>query len=194
MCDGFHNRFSEGTHVCLVFRNETERRKVVASFVEDGLLHDQRVFYFADRATPHDVMQWLAEQNVAVSGNGSRDETSDRFFAERTDTIYHPSGAFVPEQMYERLRTTYNTCVEAGFQGARVTGEMSWALQPIDGRERLMEYEVGVNDVVKTHPVTAMCQYDANRFSGETIFQALRVHPHMIMNGQLVRNPYFVAV
>jgi len=50
-----------------------------------------------------------------------------------------------------------------------------------------------VNRVVQTHPITAMCQYDANRFPGETIFQALQVHPYMVMHGQLVKNPsYYV--
>lgn len=190
MRDRCEERFSEGTHVCLVFRDETERQRVVASFVEDGLPHDQRVYYFADSATPSDVTRWLAALDVEVP----TDEASDRFRAQRTDETYHPSGAFVPEEMYETLRATYDTCREAGLRGARVTGEMSWALEPIAGKERLMEYEAGVNEVLKTHPVTAMCQYDANRFSGETIFQALRVHPYMIMNGQLVRNPYYAAV
>lgn len=36
-----------------------------------------------------------------------------------------------------------------------------------------------------------MCQYDANRFDGQVIFQALQVHPYIVMNGQLVRNPYY---
>ncbi len=189
MRDRYDERFSEGTHVCLVFRDETERQRVVASFVEDGLEHDQRVYYFADSATPGDVTQWLAAMDVDLP----TDELSDRFRAQRTAETYHPSGAFVPEEMYNTLRSTYDTCRKEGLRGARVTGEMSWALQPIAGKERLMEYEAGVNEVLKTHPVTAMCQYDANRFSGEMIFQALRVHPYMIMNGQLVRNPYYIV-
>ncbi|MFO8041721.1 MAG: MEDS domain-containing protein [Alkalispirochaeta sp.] len=189
MCDRCDERFSQGTHVCLVFRDEAERQRVVASFVDDGLTHDQHVYYFADSATPHDVTRWLSALDVDLP----EDESSLQFTTRNTAETYHPSGAFVPEEMYDILRATYDGCREEGFRGARVTGEMSWALQPIAGTERLMEYEAGVNEVLKTHPVTAMCQYDAHRFSGETIFQALRVHPYMIMNGQLVRNPYYAA-
>lgn len=39
-----------------------------------------------------------------------------------------------------------------------------------------------------------MCDGFAERFGGETIFQALQVHPYMVINGQLVRNPYYAAV
>jgi hypothetical protein len=55
-----------------------------------------------------------------------------------------------------------------------------------------MEYEALVNEVVITHPVTAVCQYDANKFSGSTILDVLKVHPMMIVHGQIVRNPYYI--
>jgi len=76
---------------------------------------------------------------------------------------------------------------------ARVTGEMSWALRGYPGSERLMEYEARINKVVQTHPITAMCQYDANKFDGDLIFKALQGHPYMVMNAQLVKNPYYVG-
>ena len=60
------------------------------------------------------------------------------------------------------------------------------------GSDRLMEYEALVNNVLKTHPITAVCQYDANRFSGATIVDVLKVHPMMIVRGQIVRNPYYM--
>jgi hypothetical protein len=61
-----------------------------------------------------------------------------------------------------------------------------------DDPERLMEYEAMVNDVLVTHPITAICQYDANCFDGATILDVLRVHPMMIVQGQIVRNYYYM--
>jgi hypothetical protein len=174
--------FHQGTHMCLVYRDETERRRVVSRFVRSGLLDGEDVGYFADAADPSDVDAWLADMDV---------DTSALRLARASDT-YFPAGVFVPEEMCGRLRDTWDACRAAGFPGCRVTGEMTWALADVPGAERLMEYEVAVNSVVKTHPVTAMCQYDANRFSGETIFQALYVHPYMVMNDQLVQNPYYI--
>jgi hypothetical protein len=37
-----------------------------------------------------------------------------------------------------------------------------------------------------------MCQYDARRFDGATLYKVLQVHPYMVAQGQLVQNPYYV--
>jgi hypothetical protein len=74
-----------------------------------------------------------------------------------------------------------------------VTGEMAWALSPaVTGVESLVEYEARVSLLMKTHPLTAICQYDTNRFDGATIFEILQVHPMMVVRGQVVHNPYYM--
>ena len=55
-----------------------------------------------------------------------------------------------------------------------------------------MEYEALVNTVLDTHPVTPICQYDARRFDGATLLNVLKVHPMMIVQGQIVHNPYYM--
>jgi hypothetical protein len=37
-----------------------------------------------------------------------------------------------------------------------------------------------------------MCQYDARLFDGATLFKVLQVHPYIIAQGQIVRNPYYI--
>jgi hypothetical protein len=46
--------------------------------------------------------------------------------------------------------------------------------------------------LLRDHPVTAVCQYDANSFGGATIMEVLKVHPKMIINGSVINNPFFV--
>ena len=79
-----------------------------------------------------------------------------------------------------------------GFDCARATGETSWSREVTDG-ERIIEYEARLNDVLATMPVTALCQYDVNRFDGATILDVLRIHPVMLVGGQLIQNPYYVT-
>jgi len=180
-------RFKAGTHMCLVYRDEADRRSIVAKFVESGLANDERVFYFADTVAPNEVVDWLGGLDVDVSDAiAGRSLTVDEAVA-----TYCPDGTFNPDRMCGTVRGAYTASREEGYSLSRVTGEMTWALRGLPGSEHLMEYEAAVNEVVKTHPITAMCQYDANRFDDETIFEALRVHPYMVMNGQLVKNPYY---
>lgn len=179
--------FEEGTHMCLVFRDEADRRKIVSRFVESGIAESERVYYFADTVKPTEVVDWLESLDVDVSGPLAAHElTVDEALA-----TYCPDGAFDPDRMLATLKSAYSASNSDGYPASRVTGEMSWALRGVPGAEHLMEYEAAINDVVKTHPITAMCQYDANRFDGQVIFQALQVHPYIVMNGQLVRNPYY---
>lgn len=71
---------------------------------------------------------------------------------------------------------------------------MKWPgpLRGIPGSEKLIEYESRLNLLVEQNPITLICQYDANRFDGATIYDVLNVHPMMIVRGQVVRNPYYV--
>lgn len=182
-------QFPAGTHICLVFRDERERRNIVSKFVSGGLGHGERVLYFADVASPAEVADWLTKLDVDVQASV---DTGAMSIDEATQ-VYCPNGSFQPDLMCANVATAYQVACAEGYPFSRVTGEMTWALRGLPGSERLMEYEAAVNAVLQLNPITAMCQYDANRFSGEMIFKALQVHPYMVMNRQLVRNPYFAV-
>ena len=175
-------RYPEGVHMCFVFRDEAERRAVVADFVAGGIRTGEAVRYYADSASVDDVDRWLAEHDVDISPALETRPARD---------AYYPEGTFDPDAMCDRLRSSYQAIRDSGFISGRVSGEMSWALREVSGADRIIEYERKVNQVMSTHPLTAMCQYDANRFSGDVIFAALRVHPYMVMDRHLVRNPYY---
>lgn len=178
-----------GTHICLAFRDELKRRRIMAQFVESGVVDNERVLYFADIVQPSEVVDWLAELDVDVSA--ARAESS--FSVQSASKTYCPDGTFKPNRMLDKLKSTYSSSLQEGHPAARVTGEMSWALRGFPGSERLMEYEIAINSVVKSHPITAMCQYDMNQFDPALILYALQVHPYMIMDTSLVKNPYYIV-
>jgi hypothetical protein len=86
----------------------------------------------------------------------------------------------------------YATARKAGYRGSRACGEMTWALRSIPGSDRLLEYEALINTISETFPYFGMCQYDARLFDGATLFKVLQVHPYMVAQGQIVRNPFYV--
>ena len=177
--------FPEGTHMCLIYKDDEERENVISQYLRKGLLNNEKVSYFAFKASKEEIVTFLKKSGVVVN-----EQNLDVLSAEET---YCPNGKFVPEVMLETLRQYYNASIEKGYKSCRVSGEMHWALQQISGSERLMEYEALVNNVLVTHPVTAVCQYDARKFNGETIIDCLKVHPYMIINGQVIENPYYMS-
>lgn len=180
--------FPAGTHMCLIYSDDAERRSLIGKFLDAGIGSGEKVSYFADSATPEGVREWLAEEGIETPDAKWGDQFSV-LVAERT---YCPEGTFVPDTMLDSIRAYYEQVMEEGYPGGRISGEMTWALRGIPGSEHLMEYEARVNAVLATHPVTAICQYDANLFDGSTILDVLRVHPMMVVHGQVVQNPYFV--
>jgi hypothetical protein len=54
-----------------------------------------------------------------------------------------------------------------------------------------MEYEANGKVFLNKYPVTVVCQYHADKFDGATLLECLKVHPFMIVYGQIVRNPYY---
>ena len=179
--------FPAGTHMCLIYSDDAERRSLISKFIDSGLADNEKVSYFADVATPAEVRQWLASKGVEFP-----EEQDDRFGVLAAEQTYCPTGEFIPESMLDTLQAYYEQAMDDGYPGARVSGEMAWALLGIPGADRLMEYEALVNNVLAVHPVTAICQYDANSFDGATILDVLKVHPMMIVHGQIVQNPYYL--
>ncbi len=186
--------FPEGSHICLIYSEEDERRLEIGSYLALGLAEGEQVRYFADTTPPDEIHAWIQAMSLDVPPPPPRAAgapASEAFEVFEARTVYCPSGTFVPDAMLRTLASCYDDAVKAGYAGARLSGEMTWALRGIPGSERLVEYEALINVLVELHPITAVCQYDARRFDGATILDVLRVHPMMIVHGQIVRNPYY---
>jgi len=187
---GFDKKaYPAGTHMCLIYNDEAERRKIITKFLEGGLKTGEKVAYFVNEISPTDVYAWLEKMDIAIPDK----DLDAAFTAAEARKTYCPDGTFIPDRMLAVLRDFYDRSVDHGYPHCRVSGEMGWALKNMPGSDRLMEYESRINDLVTTHPVTAVCQYDANRFDGATILKCLEVHPYMIVHGQVVHNPYYMT-
>lgn len=180
--------FPAGTHMCYIYNDDQERHELISSFVESGLQGHEKIGYFVDLMSPEEMRAHLSELGVNLPP-----EVDEREFSiTRALDTYCPDGSFVPERMLQNLRSMYSSSIDEGYAGTRASGEMSWALRGVPGSERLIEYEALINTVVREYPTTAICQYDARRFDGATLFDVLNVHPMMIIRGQVVRNPYYI--
>ncbi|PWY54094.1 hypothetical protein DGG96_18825 [Legionella qingyii] len=180
-----YKHFKHGAHACLIYRDEAEKRRVISKYIESGIANNEQIGYFVDTMTPDEVKAWLAELDVELPQT-KQVEISPAV------SIYCPDGKFVPEQMLSCLKNYYDQAIAAGFSGARLSGEMTWSCRNIPGSEQLIVYEALINTILNTHPVTAVCQYDVNKFDGGLIYDVLQVHPLMFVHGQIVKNPAYI--
>lgn len=180
--------FPECHHLCLIYDNEEQRRKIVTEFLSAGLEQGELVRYFADTTSPEKLRAWLLETGVELS----KAEEDGAFGVIKAENAYCPGGRFKPREVIENMVSRYDMARKAGYRGSRACGEMSWVLRDIPGADRFLEYEVRINTITESFPYVGMCQYDARLFDGATLFKVLQVHPFMIARGQLVRNPFYI--
>jgi len=174
--------------MCYIYNDDQERQNLIAKYLDSGLQGHEKVGYFVDSISPDEMRSRLSELGVNVPP-----EMDEREFSiARAPDMFYPDGRFVPESMLQNLRSAYRSSVDEGYPGARVCGEMSWAVRGIPGSEHLIEYEADINLILREYPLTVVCEYDARCFDGATLFDVLNVHPMMIIRGQVVRNPYFI--
>jgi len=175
-------------HICLIYDNEEQRRKIVSEYLAAGLKQGEFVGYFADMTPEEDLLAWLSETGVDFR----KAEEDGAFGIIKAEAAYCPSGRFVPQEVLDRVVARYIMLKQTDYTGSRVTGEMTWALRGIPDSDRLLEYEVGLNRITDSFPHIGMCQYDARLFDGAMLFKVLQVHPYMIAQGKIVQNPYYI--
>lgn len=177
-----------GTHMCLIYTSEDERRDTLLKFLLSGLRRDERSACFSDKITEAELRSFFKENNIIYDDR----KESGQITLSSPGEVYFKGGIFDPDRIIATLRTFYLDARGAGLPAARIIGEMVPEVKTIPGGERLLEYESRVTILVRTHPVTAICQYNANDFDGKTIMEILKVHPKMIVNGNVIQNPFFI--
>ncbi|WP_225638800.1 MEDS domain-containing protein [Streptomyces solaniscabiei] len=162
-----------GDHLCLAFADDAAQRRVVTSYLTSGLDRGERVMYFADQRAPREVLDWLT-----TAGTDPRPALDKgQLVVTTAEDSYLAAGSFDPDGMVAALQQEVRDSLTAGYSGFRVSGEMGWALRPVPGAELLADYETKVNQVFAGRPASAVCQYDARRFTPEQLDHLHGCHP-----------------
>lgn len=177
-----------GTHICQIYNDDDERNDSLLRFLQKGLELQERAACFSDEVGEELVDEFLKGHDISLKEMREK----QAFSLEKTSEVYYKNDQFDPERMLGLLTEFYQTAQELGFSGARVIGEMTPEIGHISGGERLLEYESMVSILLRDHPITTICQYNAHNFDGATIMDVLKVHPMMVVRGAVVHNPFFI--
>lgn len=174
---------AHGHHVCGLYESRAEQEELFAEFVRAGLSRGERVRCVVHQTPPDELLEWLAADGV--DANGALDVVS-------STESYLLDASFDPDRMAARLHGAIDEALAAGFNGFRVAGEMSWALDAgILGAGRLEAYEARMVEVVAARPAAALCLYDRRRFDEAQSGAAVGLHdgvarlPTVSEDGQL---------
>jgi transcriptional repressor of dcmA and dcmR len=156
------------THIATFYDSDPGRLRLSIPFLADGIRAGQPCFL----AAADDVAAAYAEALRAEEVDVDSAAKEGRFV-----TVGGP-GATVQgaldfwEQQFWPARAAGQTVI-------RVVGEMSSERKLFVSDAEMMSYEVAFSTLSNRFPTETLCQYDVREFDGETIFQAIKVHPDL---------------
>jgi hypothetical protein len=178
----------EARHVCAFFNSREDEYRVTLPFIKDGLDRGHKAIHIIDPSRRADHLERLASFGIDTdaghqSGQVAVADWSQTFFGE---------GPFDPERQLALLDQSLRSGREQGFPVSRYVAHAEWALQKGASVDVLLEFEARVNQMWPKHADTVICTYDLARFDGDTVINAFRTHPVVIIGGILQHNPFYV--
>lgn len=154
-----------GQHLCSLYETDTGQIKLSVPFLADGLRIGDKCFLVASKPIQENIISHLIEAYPEVAS------------AIRNGRLIVSDGIANPQGLYDYFEQHFLAATRQGDQHIRVVGDMGWAVDkgmPID---ELMDFEKHYNHALaKRFAVVSICQYDARKFTGTAILNALRNH------------------
>ncbi len=159
-------------HLLLLHRSESERRSGLAAWVRRGLELDEKVICteIGAAAPQRSVLSVLQDSGIDVAS-----ATAEGRLVVLPLSKFYPPG---------RQRDVVARALAEGYRAVRMSVETSAALRAVPGA-RSMDYERTMDELCRTHPVSALCQYDRAETTGEHLHQAAEGHVNGIRERQL---------
>jgi hypothetical protein len=177
----------QADHVCAIYSSGDDQVRLVGDYMRIGIDGGERCLYIVDDRTFDDVRGTLASAGIDI---GAAVAARRLVLMTKRDS-YLERGRFDPDAMIWALSAITDEAISDGCTGLRVTGEMTWALGPEIGCDRLIDYERKLNEFFDTSRAHAICQYNLSRFPAATIRDVLRTHPLAVIADKVCPNFYY---
>lgn len=175
-------------HVCAFFDSKEEQYNVILPYIQEGLERNEKVINILEQACHHEHCQRLSDTGIPIDSPSMAQQLNIL----ASEDTYLKDGFFGAEKMLALLEEALIEAENEGYESVRACGEMVWALKDVPGTDELIEYEARLNLLVPKHSCSLVCMYDVNRFNGKVLTDVLATHSHVVMNGKIYKNPYYV--
>jgi signal transduction histidine kinase len=182
------NNLQPHDHLCLIYETQDEQFEAAIPYIHEGLKQGEKCIYIADENTVESVQTEMNKTGIDVDFY----QKSGALSIVTSQESYVKGGSFDPDRMIQFLENLTKQAKEEGYSALRVTGEMTWVLAGDPGSERVMEYEARLNYFIGKNDCLAICQYNRNKFSPDTILDVIHTHPLVIFGRTVANNFYYI--
>lgn len=178
-----------GNHICAFYETENERDLLVSYYIFIGLEKGEMVFYADGNENQSSIKHALRKFSVDVDSAISSGQLT---IADKTQ-VYQLSSGFDKERTTKSWTDMSHLAKEKGFVGLRVAGDV--ACHDCKGSivDKIVQYEVGLNNIFPGSNALALCLYHRPSFSEEALSQILCAHPFIIDRKIVCENFDYIA-
>lgn len=167
-------------HIAVLYRSGREPFDN-APFITEGLARGDFVFYLAPPTFHAPMLEHARAQTSGV----------DRALRSGQLRIQQGSADFAT--LRATCQRVFVDAEDARAPAVRWLEEGIWPEPAGFPMPDFFEFHALLNYQVKHYPSVALCKYDLDRFDVRCLFQAIAVHRHLIVEGNLVRdNPFYI--
>jgi excisionase family DNA binding protein len=153
-----------GNHLCGIYGSDAGRLDLAVPFLLEGLQKKSVCFLVAPSAAQGDILKAMKKKRPSLESD---------IKAGRLIVSEHQRSSAEQVRFFE---TAMKEAEQKGVKSFRVVGDM-WGLRLIVSAEEMIELEVGFERlIVPRFPVVAICAYDARKFTGVELLNALKDH------------------
>jgi len=167
---------SWGFHLCLLYRTREDLLEILLPYVKAGLDENDLVIWITDDPLPQKDLENILQLEIP---NFAEVTESGQLQLYSTPEWYFPQGEFNFQVVDRRWQEKEKEALERGFNGLRVTGNVSKI--PSQVWPQLQAYEERIHASIGQSKRIAICQYDLNLCSAEQIVDILQHHPHGLL-------------
>ena len=160
-------------HVILFYDSPESKRRILNTYIADGLENGKGVLYVCSEETPDQIRDGLNSFGIDVE----KSTIEGRLLIKSYDPFYIKKGVVDPLRIINQWQEIYAEMEKKGL-GLRVTGETSCFFR--EGKVRdLMRYEYALHRVLSI-PMEAICTYSIPTIVStgytDTIMPLIRAH------------------
>ncbi|MDR3576552.1 MAG: PAS domain S-box protein [Anaerolineaceae bacterium] len=175
-------------HFCFFYETEEEHRSVVTNSLRRWLERGEKVLYIRQDHTQETILDYLHGVGIDVE----LVLASGQLIILDASSLSDSLDGFTHKKILSEIKKEADKTLVQGFPAFRVTSEMGWALQSWSGTGSLIEYEIGLNEIMLNSYTQALCQYDLRQFDPAILVDLIVVHPVLIVGTQIYENFYDV--
>jgi transcriptional repressor of dcmA and dcmR len=153
-----------GNHLCGIYGSDAGRLDLAVPFLLEGLQKKSVCFLVAPADSQKDILKAMKKKRPSLDSD---------IKAGRLIVSEHQRS---PAEQCRFFEVAMNKAEDEGVDSFRVVGDM-WGLRLIVSAEEMIELERGFERlIVPRFPVVAICAYDARKFTGVELLDALKDH------------------